>query len=433
MSKYRLRSIITIAVFTTIALTQTISVQGVLRDPLGKTVEDGGYDLTLKLYTQAVEGTPVWEEELENIQTLHGIFSLELGSVTPLNIPFNTTYYLGITVGTDPEIEPRLKLLKAPSSMSMSGAQNVIPSDGNIGFGTTEPQAGLHITTTETGMDLFKVEGSSGGIKSDATGDVYMEGGGAIKFEDGSRLTTGGFNGIATHVRSNTNASVTVDANGDGIGSVQFYVGDSLKMEVNAEGVAISGATALGAFPGSMIIFSGDFVPTGWLLCDGSEYSIAEYPDLYDAIGTSFGSGTGTFNVPDMRGKGAKGFNASTAEFDTLGESSGSETHTLIEDEMTSHYHTINPPNISIPTEGLHTHTLVGKVPKRNSNPYSTFGPGVYEAEGDDGLFGLWSFDSNGNHAHSAMSPPVDTDSKGGGAAHNILHPYLAVNYIIKY
>lgn len=42
-------------------------------------------------------------------------------------------------------------------------------------------------------------------------------------------------------------------------------------------------------------------IPAGYLLCDGSAVSRTMYPDLYDAIGTTYGAGDGstTFNVPD--------------------------------------------------------------------------------------------------------------------------------------
>ncbi|MBR4291673.1 MAG: tail fiber protein [Oscillospiraceae bacterium] len=43
-------------------------------------------------------------------------------------------------------------------------------------------------------------------------------------------------------------------------------------------------------------------VPEGFLLCDGAAYSRTEYPELFAAIGTMYGSGDGstTFNVPDI-------------------------------------------------------------------------------------------------------------------------------------
>nr|DAT66341.1 MAG TPA: Baseplate wedge protein [Caudoviricetes sp.] len=41
-----------------------------------------------------------------------------------------------------------------------------------------------------------------------------------------------------------------------------------------------------------------------WLFCDGREISRADYPELFEAIGTTYGEGDGitTFNIPDRRG-----------------------------------------------------------------------------------------------------------------------------------
>ena len=41
---------------------------------------------------------------------LSGVYSILLGSITPLGLLFNAPYYLGIQVGTDPEMTPRLPL-----------------------------------------------------------------------------------------------------------------------------------------------------------------------------------------------------------------------------------------------------------------------------------------------------------------------------------
>lgn len=65
-------------------------------------------------------------------------------------------------------------------------------------------------------------------------------------------------------------------------------------------------------FPAGMVSpFAGsaEFVPTGWLLCDGSEISRTEYATLYNVIGVSWGAGDGstTFNLPDMRGMFLRG------------------------------------------------------------------------------------------------------------------------------
>lgn len=51
-------------------------------------------------------------------------------------------------------------------------------------------------------------------------------------------------------------------------------------------------------------------MPSGWLACDGSAILRATYPDLFNAIGTTWGAGNGTttFNLPDLRGYYTRGF-----------------------------------------------------------------------------------------------------------------------------
>jgi len=64
-------------------------------------------------------------------------------------------------------------------------------------------------------------------------------------------------------------------------------------------------------FPaGAIISFAGssEKVPVGWLLCDGTAYNQADYPELFDAIGPSWGSPSPEqFNVPDLRGVSLRG------------------------------------------------------------------------------------------------------------------------------
>ena len=63
--------------------------------------------------------------------------------------------------------------------------------------------------------------------------------------------------------------------------------------------------------PGSVIAYMGTVAPNGWLICDGSLVSRAQYPSLFGIIGTSCGAGDGatTFNLPDMRGIFLRGAN----------------------------------------------------------------------------------------------------------------------------
>ena len=57
--------------------------------------------------------------------------------------------------------------------------------------------------------------------------------------------------------------------------------------------------------------YSGNTVPTGWLLCDGSAINRTTYADLFDIIGITYGSGDGstTFNLPNLIDKFIQGSN----------------------------------------------------------------------------------------------------------------------------
>ena len=60
---------------------------------------------------------------------------------------------------------------------------------------------------------------------------------------------------------------------------------------------------------GTMQMFAGNTIPAGWLLCDGSAVSRADYAKLFSAIGTTWGAGDGstTFNLPNSIGRFAEG------------------------------------------------------------------------------------------------------------------------------
>lgn len=56
-------------------------------------------------------------------------------------------------------------------------------------------------------------------------------------------------------------------------------------------------------FTGIVVPFAGQIAPAGWLLCDGTTYNTAEYPNLFQVIGYTYGGSGSTFKVPDFIGK----------------------------------------------------------------------------------------------------------------------------------
>ena len=52
---------------------------------------------------------------------------------------------------------------------------------------------------------------------------------------------------------------------------------------------------------GEIMLFAGNNVPDGWLPCNGAVVNRSAYPELFEAIGTIYGTGNGstTFALPD--------------------------------------------------------------------------------------------------------------------------------------
>lgn len=95
-------------------------------------------------------------------------------------------------------------------------------------------------------------------------------------------------------------------------------------------------------FIGEVRLFAHSDLPDGWVACQGQSLLRADYPDLFAAIGTTYGAADGThFSLPETRGKFPVGYNASFGSGYNLGDTGGEATHTLTVDEMPAHHHDI--------------------------------------------------------------------------------------------
>ncbi len=108
-----------------------LSVQGILKKASGEAVDDDIYILKFKLWTAETGGSNVWSETQDSVEVISGIYSTVLGNVTPLSIPFNQVYYLGVQVGAT-EMKPRIQLTSAPYALALIGTSNQFPSGGQV-------------------------------------------------------------------------------------------------------------------------------------------------------------------------------------------------------------------------------------------------------------------------------------------------------------
>jgi len=58
------------------------------------------------------------------------------------------------------------------------------------------------------------------------------------------------------------------------------------------------------SFLGQIQLFAFNFVPVGWMLCDGKTLPIAQNSALFALVGTTYGGdGRTTFELPNLVGK----------------------------------------------------------------------------------------------------------------------------------
>ncbi|HVO76711.1 MAG TPA: hypothetical protein VMT60_01875, partial [Candidatus Bathyarchaeia archaeon] len=142
-----------------------LNYQGILTDGSGVAVPDNTYGVTFKIYEVPTGGSAIWTE-IDNVVVSKGTFSVALGTISPLNsLAFNTTYYLGMTVGDDPEL-PRQVLTATPYSLNaraVRGGENILPADGKVGIGTLSPSVPLTVTSSSGQV----------GIQFDGNDDFY--------------------------------------------------------------------------------------------------------------------------------------------------------------------------------------------------------------------------------------------------------------------
>jgi len=135
---------------------QTMSYQGVLTDGSGNVVADGSYNFQFSLYNVSSGGTALWSESQSSIAVSKGVFNVVLGSVTPIGLPFDAPYWLGIAVGGGAELTPRTPLAASPYALGLRTplpgiAQATLANDpvvGNLNAPTDALDRDLNLSFT---------------------------------------------------------------------------------------------------------------------------------------------------------------------------------------------------------------------------------------------------------------------------------------------
>jgi hypothetical protein len=141
-----------------------ISYQGFFTDASGTPISDGSHLLTITLYDAAVAGTLLWSES-HNAITVRGIFSISLGSSTPipLSLAFDRPYWLGVSVDGGAEMTPRTALTSSPYALNAgAGGQGVTSLNGQSGVLTLQGAGGTVVTQSGNAITITSSGGSGG-------------------------------------------------------------------------------------------------------------------------------------------------------------------------------------------------------------------------------------------------------------------------------
>jgi microcystin-dependent protein len=149
---------------------------------------------------------------------------------------------------------------------------------------------------------------------------------------------------------------------------------------------------------GQISIFSFNFPPKGWALCNGASLSIQQNAALFALIGTYYGgNGTTTFMLPNLQGRVPIFYNGTYP----IGNQGGEYVHTLLPTETPTHTHLVtangNPASVSTPVNNLLGSFAAG------------YGPAVA----------------------TTTLLPTSVSFMGGSQPHDNMQPYLGINFCI--
>jgi microcystin-dependent protein len=151
-------------------------------------------------------------------------------------------------------------------------------------------------------------------------------------------------------------------------------------------------------FLSELKLFSFNFPPKGWALCNGQLMPINQNQALFALLGTTYGgNGQTNFALPNLRGRTAISFGGSH----NLGEAAGSTAVTITQQTMPQHLH----------------FELASSANASSANPTNN----VLAA-------------SNNLYTAAASLTTLQPDSVtnvGGSQPHNNMMPYLVLNWCI--
>lgn len=251
-------SIFTKSVSAASGINQTINFQGKLVNSDGTNVSNGTYSIVFSLYTVSSGGSAAWTET-DSVTTTDGVFRVGLGGTTTFSsasIDFNSdTYYLGIKVGSDAEMTPRVQFTAVPYAFNAQKVAGLTVT--NNGGNTLNIAANKTFTVNNT-LGLSGTDGTTFTFPSTSDTVVTLT---ASQILTNKTIGSTGltFSGATTDITTGTNEDFDIVPNGTGkIGLfTNGTLGASLDLRANSGTLAIASISGKTSFAGLVVDNSG--------------------------------------------------------------------------------------------------------------------------------------------------------------------------------
>jgi microcystin-dependent protein len=248
--------------------------------------------------------------------------------------------------------------------------------------------------------DTVTVKNSSGtgiGVPSGKTMVVFNDGTNVVDVTTfASNLTLGGALTGTTATFSGAISSVSPAFTGTPTAPTAAQGTDTTQIATTAF------VLANGAPTGSVMMWTTNTPPSGWLLCDGTSVLTSSYAALFAVVGYTFGGSGGSFTLPDFRNR----FPVGSGDSYALAATGGSANAVVVS----------------------HTHTATVTDPGHNHLAFSYYGGGL--GVGNPGINQANDQGQVTSTASTGISVGISTVGSSGTNAN--LPPYLALRFIIK-